>query len=353
MAKETGGSFESLSSSIKSKQFVPLYCFCGEEDYFIDELTALIEQYVLNDMEKAFNQTILYGKDSNARQIVEAAMRPPMMAEKQLVIVKEAQGLELRKEEDQTLLLNYFKKPSPSTVLLFAFKHGTPDKRKSLWKELAKSTGFFESKPLYENQIGAFVKRSIAEKKFKIEDAAVELLVESTGTELSKVINEISKLIISKQVGATITVQDIEREVGISREFSAFELNNAFGKKDVTKIYRIAHIMSDSKSNPFVVTVATLFTFFSKIYLAHANAQSDDKTLAALLKVSPFFVKDYREAVKNYSLPQTKHILHLLAEYDLRGKGVNGTGNITEGELLKELVYRILHEQPQDALQIV
>lgn len=350
MAKEKGIGFEEFSAKIKAKDFLPLYCFCGEEEYFIDALTDLIEKHVLNEMEKAFNMTIVYGKDSNARQIVEAAMRPPMMSERQLVIVKESQGLELRKEEEQEMLLKYFKKPIKSTILVFAFKHGSPDKRKSLWKELAKSPGFFESSKLYENQVAAFVKKNFDERKLRIEEEAAALLVESTGNELSKVINEIGKLAIGKTAGDTILVSDVEREVGISREFTAFELNNALAVKDVAKAYRIAQVMSNSKNNPLVVTLATLYNFFSKVLLAQANAQLDDKSLSSLLKVNSYFVKDYVVASKKYSVEQTKHILHLLAEYDLRSKGVNGTGNTTEGELLKELVYRILNEQPTDVL---
>ncbi len=351
MAKQKSDStFESLGASIAAKQFVPLYCFCGDEPYFVDELTELIELHVLNEMEKAFNMTVVYGKDSTARQIVEAAMRPPMMAERQLVLVKEAQGLELRKDEDQTLLLNYFKKPNPQTVMVFAFKNASPDKRKALWKELTKGLGYYESEKLRDYQIAPFIKRKVAEKKFKIQDEAAELMSDFVGTELSKVINEVGKIVIGKPAGHLITVEDIEREVGISREYNAFELNNAISKNDVAKAYRIAQVMANSKSNPLAQTLAAMHGHFSKLLIAVFNAQSDDKTFAALLKVNPFFVKDYREALRHFNFEHIKHILHLIAEYDLRSKGVGSTGNTTEGELLKELVYRILHENPQDVL---
>lgn len=351
MAKEQAGtSFEVLSADFKARKFLPLYCFCGDEPYFVDALTDLLEQYALSDMEKAFNQTIVYGKDVSVQTITEAALRPPMMAERQVVIVKEAQGLELRKEEDQMRLLNYVKRAVPSTVLVFAFKNATPDKRKALWKEVAKAPGYYEGKALYEGQVGAFVKKYAAERKFKIDEAAVELLVESTGTELSKVINELSKVVLNKEAGSVISVEDIEREVGISKEFSVFELNNAIGKKDAERIFKIAHFFAHSKSNPFVVTVSQLYSFFSRLYLAHSQPGADDRSLAALIKVSPFFVKDYREALHNYSLEQVKHILQLLNEYDLRSKGLGGTGNIGEGELLRELVYRILTEKKESII---
>lgn len=342
---QSNTSFETIVANIKAKSFLPLYCFCGEETYFVDVLTNLIEHNALNDMEKAFNQTIVYGKDVNVRTIVETALRLPIMADRQVVIVKEAQGLEIRKEEDQTKLLNYFKNPAASTILVFAFKNASPDKRKSVWKELAKSNGFFESKALYENQVAPFIRKFATERKLNIEEPAIELLIESTGTNLSKVINELSKVVLNKTEGSTITTKDIETEVGISKEFSLFELNNALAKKNVELAFKIAYFLAKSKNNPFVVTVANLYSFFSKIYLAHAQPNADDKTLAALLKVNPYFVKDYKEAVRNYPLGQVETILKLLNEYDLRSKGVGGTANITEGELLRELVYRIIIEK--------
>lgn len=348
MAKEQSGtSFETLAAEIKSKKFYPLYCLCGDEPYFVDVLSDFIEQNALSEMEKAFNQTIVYGKDVNARTIVEACTRPPMMAERQVVIVKEAQGLELRKEEDQTLLQNYFKRALPSTVLVFAFKNTSPDKRKSVWKELSKSPGFFESKKLYDNQVAPFVRKFVADKKFKIDEPAIELLIESTGTELSKIINELSKVVLNKEAGATISVEDIEREVGISKEFSVFELNNALAKKDAQRVFKITHFLANSKNNPFVVTLANLYSFFAKIYVAHAQPTADDATLSKILKVNIYFVKDYKLALKNYPLEQVLHILKLLNEYDLRSKGVGNTINIGEGELLRELVYRILTEKKQ------
>lgn len=346
MAKvQSDSSFESLSSDIKAKKFSPLYCFCGEEPYYVDVLTELIENNALNESEKAFNQTIVYGKDATARMIVEAASRPPMMAERQVVIVKEAQGLELRKEDDQKFLLNYFKRAIPSTVLVFAFKNTSPDKRKSVWKELTKSLGFFESKKLYDNQAASFVNKYLSQHELKINEAANSLLLESTGTELSKIVNELSKVILNIKAGSTVTVEDIEREVGVSKEFSVFELNNALASKDAERVFRIAYFLANSKNNPFVVTLANLYSFFAKIYVAHSQPTADDRTLASLLKVSPYFVKDYRVALRNYSLEQVTHILKLLNEYDLRSKGVGGTGNIGEGELLRELVYRIITEK--------
>jgi len=337
------GTFESISSDIKGRKFAPVYFFCGEEPYFIDELAGLVEQYGLNDMEKAFNQSILYGKDVNARLILETCGRLPMMAERQVVIIREAQALSLKEDEEKQYLA-YLKNPVKSTVLVFAFKHGTPDGRKAFSKEIKKAGVYFESKPLYDNQVAPWVKGWLQHRKFKIDEQAAALLAEYTGADLAKVVNELEKLIISKQPGATITTEDIEREVGISKEYNVFELSNAMGHKSRSKAYQIAnYFVSNPKNGPLVMILGTLHGFFSKIYLCQQSKHADDKELASLLKVSPFFVKDYKNAARNYSEKQLEQIFYILEEYDLRSKGVNSTNNIKEGELLKEMVFRIMN----------
>lgn len=334
--------FESIQSDIKNRKFAPVYFFCGEEDFFIDVLTDLVEAHALNDMEKAFNQTIAYGKDMNARQVLETCGRLPMMADRQLVIVKEAQALSL-KEDEELQYLRYIKNPVKSTILVFAWKHGTPDGRKSFSKEIKKAGVYFESKTLYENQVAPWVKNWLTARKYKIEEQAVELLVEFTGTDLSKVANELEKLIINKQAGATITLDDIETGVGISKDFNVFELNNALGSKNKTKAFQIVnYFVANPKNGPFVLVLGTLQGFFSKVYLAQQNKNAQDKDLASVLKVNPFFVKDYKTALRNYSEQKLEQIFYLLEEYDLRSKGVTSTNNIKEGELLKELVAKVL-----------
>ncbi len=339
MAAET---FDSILSDIKKRKFAPVYFFCGEEAFFIDELTKALEDNVLSDMEKAFNQTIAYGKDLNARQIAETCGRLPMMAERQVVIIKEAHALNMKLDEEEQYL-RYLKSPVKSTVLVFAWKHGTPDGRKAFGKEMKKAAVYFESKPLYSNQVAPWVKSWLSAKKYKIEDQAADLLVEYTGTELSKVANELEKLIINKQPGATITLDDIETGVGVSKEYNAFELNAALGAKNKTKAFQIAnYFVANPKSGPLVMVVATLQGYFNKVYLTHQFKNVMDKDLAGVLKVSPFFVKDYKVAAKNYSEKKLEQIFYILEEYDLRSKGVNNTGT-KEGELLKEMVFRILN----------
>lgn len=344
MAKEAGSSFETLSANIKARKFAPVYCFCGEEEFFIDELTALVDTYGLTEMEKAFNQTLVYGKDLSAKQLVEICSRLPMMAERQVVIVKEAQSLEIRKKEDEDALAAYFKKPVPSTVLVFAYKHGTPDKRKAFFKELAKGEGYFESKPLHESQVGTFVRNYLSQQKFKIDPQAAELLVESTGTDLSKLTNELSKLVLNKQPGGTITVDDIERGVGISKEYNSFELNNAIGMRDISKVYKIVnYFILNPKNGPLPMIMGMLYGYFAKVYMTQLNKSLQDREIGMIIKVAPFFVKDYRAALNHYTVPRLRTVFTLLEEYDLRSKGVNNTGGVSEGELMKEMVYRIMH----------
>lgn len=334
--------FDTILTSIKSRKFSPVYFFCGEEAYFIDVLTDAIEANALNDMEKAFNQTLVYGKDLTARQIMETCGRLPMMAERQVVIIKEAQALSMKADEEEQYL-RYLKNPVKSTVLVFAWKHGTPDGRKSFGKEMKKVAVYFESKPLYENQVAPWVRSWLSARKYKIEDQAADLLVEYTGTELSKVANELEKLIINKPAGATITLDDIETGVGISKEFNPFELNNALGMKDRTKVYKIVnYFVANPKNGPLVMLVATLQGYFNKLYLAHQYKNMLDKDFAAAVKVSPFFVKDYKAAARNYSEQQLERVFHILEEYDLRVKGVGNHGT-REGELLKEMVFKIMN----------
>ncbi len=335
-------SFDSIVSDIKNRKFAPVYFFCGEEDFFIDALTDMIEKNALNEMEKAFNQTVVYGKDLTSRQIMETAGRLPMMAERQVVIIKEAQALSM-KEADEEEYLRYLKKPIKSTLLVFAWKHGTPDGRKSFGKEMKKSAVYFESKPLYQNQVAPWVKNWLSQKKYKIEEQAAELLVEYTGNELAKVANELEKLIINKQAGATITLDDIESGVGISKEYNTFELNNALGTKNKTKTYQIVnYFVANPKNGPLVLILGTLQGYFSKIFLFHLNKNLPDKDIASVIKVSPFFLKDYRTAAANYTPQKLEQIFKILEEFDLRSKGVNNR-SLKEGELLKEMVARILN----------
>lgn len=334
-------SYDSILKDLKARKFAPVYFFCGEEEYFIDKLTDYIEANLLGDMEKAFNQTVAYGKDVNARQIVETCGRLPMMAEKQLVIVKEAQALSLKEDEEKHYMA-YLKNPVKSTVLVFAWKHGLPDGRKAFGKEAKKAAVYFESKPLYENQVAPWVKAWLTERKYKIEESAAELMVEYAGNELSKVANELEKLALNKAPGSTINEDDIERLVGISKEFNVFELNNAVGSMNRAKAYQIInYFVANPKNGPLVLVLATLQGFFAKVYQYHFNRNLPDKDIAAAIKVNPYFIKDYRAAAQHFPTKRIEHVFNTLEEFDLRYKGINN-GGAEEAELMREMIYKIM-----------
>jgi DNA polymerase-3 subunit delta len=337
MAKEKGADFEHILSSIKNKSFSPVYFFCGEEEFFIDQLVDAIEANVLSESEKAFNQTIIYGKDATAQNVIETCRRLPMMSERQLVIIKEAQSF---KEIDG--IINYLKSPVKSTILVMANKHGLPDKRKSFGKEIQKQSVYFESAPLRDYQLPPWIKNYVKSKGYKIDEDAVELLAEYTGTELSTVSNEIGKLIINKPKGSSITTAEIENGVGVSKEYNSFELSNALANKNITKAHKIVnYFVANPKNGPITLVLGTLQGFFSKVWVCYHNRQKSDMELAGLLRVNPYFVKDYKAACAKYSVQKMEYIFYVLEEYDLRSKGI-GNSSIKEGELLKEIVIKIL-----------
>lgn len=337
MAKEKDLDFEPLMTSIKNKNFAPVYFFCGEEDFYIDKLTEAIEENALTESEKSFNQTILYGKDATSQIVIETCRRLPMMSDKQLVIIKEAQSF-----KDIDGIIQYLKSPVKSTILVMAYKHGLPDKRKSFGKEIQKQSVYFESTPLRDYQMAAWIKGYIKSKGYKMDDDTVALLAEYTGTDLSTVSNEINKLIINKPKGATLSKDDIEKGVGVSKEYNSFELSNALAHKDVTKAHKIVnYFVANPKNGPIPLVLGTLQGFFSKVFVCAHNKLKSDQELAGVLKVNPYFVKDYKAAAAKYSNQKLEYIFFVLEEYDLRSKGMNNN-NVSEGELLKEVIIKIL-----------
>lgn len=334
--------FEAILKDIKNKKLAAIYYLCGEEEFFIDKLVNAFEENVLTEAEKSFNMTVLYGKDAAVQQIIEASRRLPMMAERQLVIIKEAQALSL-KEDQEEKLVSYITHPVKSTVLVFAHKYGMPDKRKKFAKELQKSAVFFESKKLYENQISDWARERINERKLNIKEDALRLLTEFVGNDLTTLNNQIEKIAIGKADGHAITALDIENNVGISKEYSVFELQNALGYKDKSKAYKIVnYFCSNPKNAPFVLVLSNLYAYFSKIYMTVVNKDLPDRELAVLLKVNPYFIRDYKQPALHYSKEKVEAILIDLAEYDKRSKGINNH-NTADGELLKELIYKIIN----------
>lgn len=331
--------FEQIITDLKKKNYQPIYFLMGDESYFIDKITDHIIENALSDSEKDFNQTILYGKDVDIPTIITTARRYPMMAPRQVVVVKEAQNI--RNIEQ---LLPYVKTPMNSTILVINYKYKSLDKRKSFTKEVANKGVLFESKKIYDNQIPDWIRHNLNSRGFSIEPKAAVLLSEFLGNNLSKITNELEKLTITLAKGKTIGATHIEQNIGISKDFNNFEFHNALGKKDVFKANQIInYFASNPKNNPFPVTVAMLYSYFSKLLAYHfVKNKTNEKAVASSLHINPYFVKDYKNAARNYNPKKLVAIISLLREYDLKSKGV-GNASTSQGDLLKELVFKILH----------
>jgi len=335
-----------IVKDIKKGHLRPIYFLMGEEPYYIDQLADYIADNVLTEEEKGFNQMVLYGRDVSLDDVLSQAKRFPMMAERQVVIVKEAQDMsrEILSQPDKSKnkLEAYAENPQPTTVLVFCYKYKKLDKRKRVYKEIAKSGLIFESKKLYENQVGDWIRRVMSGKGYTVEPKAAHMLVEFLGTDLSKINNELEKLRLILPEGSTITPLAVEENIGISKDFNNFELQRAIGEKDVVKAHRIINYFSQNpKDNPMVVTIALLFSFFQNLLIYHGLPSKDKSTVAKALKVNPYFVSQYVDAARNYPMKKVSHIVNLLRTADVKSKGV-GAYNLSQGDLLKELLVQIM-----------
>ncbi len=310
----------------------------GEESYYIDNITNYIIDNVLKEDEKAFNMTILYGKDTSVNLVDNVARRYPMMANYNLVIIKEAQNL---KNIDK--LIYYSQAPSKSTILVLNYKYKTLDKRKKVYKAIKSAGIIFESKKLYANKIPDWINQYLNEKKYSIEPVACNLLTEFLGNDLGKISNELDKLIISLPANTKISSKHIEENIGISKDYNNFELQNALMKKDILKANRIIdYFGKNPRDNPVILTITSLYFFFNKILIYHFLKDKSRQNAASKLKVNPYFLKDYEMASKKYNPKKVVQIISLLREYDLKLKGV-GNVSTTGDELLKELIFKIIH----------
>jgi DNA polymerase-3 subunit delta len=328
-----------LVSDIKNGNLKPIYFLMGEESYYIDKISDFIESTVLAEEEKGFNQMVLYGRDVTIDDIVGNAKRYPMMAEYQVVIVKEAQDLSRTIEK----LAAYAQNPQPSTVLVFNYKYKKIDKRKALYKTLKKTGVVYESKKLYENQVADWIRRVLSPKKYAITPKAAQMLVEFLGTDLSKINNELEKLQIILPQGTQITPEHIEENIGISKDYNNFELRKAVGERNVVKAHKIINYFAENpKDNPMVVTVSLLFNFFSQLLHFHGLKDKSPRNVASALKVNPYFVNEYINAARNFPMRKVSMVISTLRDFDVKSKGV-GANAVPQGDLLKELLFRILN----------
>ena len=335
-----------ILKDFKNKKYKPLYLLHGDEPYFIDILGNYVEHKLLPDAEKGFNQTVLYGKDTDVMTVLNAAKRYPMMADYQVVLVKEAQDMKWGNDDADKKginpLLSYLENPLSSTVLVFCYKYGKFDKRKKTYKAIEKNGVIFESAALYDSKIPAWVEGFIADKGSKIAPQASLMLAEYLGNDLSKIANELEKLMLNVAAGQEITLKHIHDNIGISKEYNVFELQSALGRKDAFKTNQIINYFeANPKANPIVLMLGNLNNFFSKVLAYHYVRDKSQQNLARELGVSPYFVKDYEQAARSYNYGKTMQIISCLREYDLKTKGVDSTAG--HGELMKELMFKILH----------
>jgi len=326
-----------IVADIKKGHIKPIYFLMGEEPYYIDAISNFIEKNILAEEEKGFNQMVLYGRDVSVDDIVSNAKRYPMMAERQVVIVKEAQDLSRTIEK----LASYAENPQPTTVLVMNYKYKKIDKRKALYKTIKKSGVVFESKKLYENQVSDWIRRVLSGKNYSISPKAAQMLVEFLGTDLSKINNELEKLKIVLPEGTQISAAQIEENIGISKDYNNFELRKAIGERNTVKAFKIINYFAENpKDNPMVVTVSLLFNFFSQLLHFHGLHDKNPRQVASALKINPYFVNEYVSAARNFPMRKVSQIVGTLREFDVRGKGVNSNA-VPQGDLLKELLVRI------------
>lgn len=337
--------FADVFKSIKKNQLAPIYFLHGTESYFVEAIAQKVMDLALPAADRGFNEWFLHGTTSQVGDIIQQCRQFPMMAEKQLVVVREAQQLsDLGQKSATDLLEKYFVQPQPSTILVLLFSKAQ-DERKAWVKAAAKNGILFQAKPLYERDLPAFILGYCDDKGVGVKPDAVRLLVDHIGTDLKKLTNEIDKALVNLPVGAALTAEVVEKYIGISREFNYFELQKALAEKKVGQVFRIIDVFAqDSKNFPIQPFIILLYQFFSRLILLHRSSGGGDADLAAQLGVSPFFVKDYRQAARVYSLEATFQAIHTLRELDALSKGVQA-GYKTDKDLYQELAWRLLYNR--------
>lgn len=338
MASAAKLTIEQLLSDLKNKIYSPVYLLHGEESFYIDVISDYIEQNLLSDLEKEFNQTVVYGRDTDVPTLISNARRFPMMANYQVLIVKEAHELDKIDE-----LHKYTEQPLSTTILVICLKYVKIDKRKSFYKSVEKNGVVFESAKLYDNQVPDWITNYLKARKYRITPKAAMIITEFLGNDLGKIVNELQKLLINIPPGSEITEDTVEQNIGISKDFNIFELQKSLGKKEVFKANQIIqHFSANPKENPLVMVVASLSRYFTQLLTYHTLSDKSQNNVAAELGIKPFFVSEIQQAARNYPPGKIFQIISFLREYDLKSKGID-SGSASDGELMKELIFKILH----------
>lgn len=341
MAKKTDA-FATIKSDILHKKFAPVYFLHGEEAYYIDALTKLLLDNVLTEDEKDFNLTQFYGADTNIGDVISACRRYPMMADRQLVVLREAQMMDARSSKIDDLE-HYLQHPLESTVLVVCYKGKTYDARKKVMKMMASVGVVYESKRVRDYELPPVVVAALRERGLTIDDRALQALCEMVGTDLSRLFSEVDKLCITL-TGKTITYDQVVARIGVSKEYNNWELQSAIANRDLRKIELIRrYYASNPKANPYVVTLSVLFNFFSNLMLAHyADDKSEQGLMAALHLSSPYATRDYRAALRIYNAWKTMSNISLIREYDAKNKGARNC-SLSEEALMRELLFKLVH----------
>ena len=339
MAKQESVNENTLIADLKQQRFKPVYLLTGEEDYYIDLVSDFFENHVIAPEYQDFDQTVVYGRDVDMSMVLGCAKRYPMLAPYQLVLVKESQDIDVKSWD---LLVPYLEHPCERTILVFCYRHKKFDKRTKAYLAIKREGVVYEHAKLYEDQLPTWIANYVNAAGYSITQKAALLISESLGNDLGKIANELSKVFIVLEKGSVIDDNVVESNIGISKDYNVFELQNAIGRRDVVKCNRIVnHFAANPKDNPIQMVLPLLYSYIVKVMI---YIQEPDKLKAAsVMKVHPFFLKDYEVAASNYSLGKLASCIGYIHEADLRGKGIRNSGTITEGEILKELIFKIIH----------
>lgn len=340
MARKEWTSDEILKE-LKSGKYRPIYYLMGEESYYIDQIADYISDNILNEIEKEFNLTVIYGIDTDVATIINAAKRYPMMSERQVVIVKEAQSIRNMEE-----LVFYLQKPLESTILVICHKHGTLDRKKRLAAEVEKCGILFDSKKIKESQLPTFISLYLKKRNIDIETKAVVMIADFVGSDLSRLTGELEKLIITLPKGQTrITPNLIEKNIGISKDYNDFELRSALIAKDTLKANKIIKYFAENpRTNPIQMTLSILFGFFSNLMLAYYAPEKTEQGITNMLGLrNTWQARDYIAAMYKYHGVKTMQIIGEIRYADAKSKGVDNS-SLSDGEILRELIFKILHD---------
>lgn len=330
-----------LIDNLKAGKYLPVYLITGEENYYIDIVSDYFENQLIDESFRDFDQTIVYGRDVTMHSVVSLAQQFPMMSPIRLVLVKEAQDINLKEWE---LLSKYLESPQPQTLLVFCYRHKKLDKRTAAYKAIAKVGGICEHAKLRDYEVPDWIGSYVNQHGFAITQRGSLLIAEYLGNDLGKISNELAKVFISLQPGDTINEDTIERNIGISKEYNVFELQNAIGRRDVVQCNRIInHFAANPKENPIQLILPNLYNYFIIIMEYHQLTDKSQSSAASALKVNPYFVRDYATAAGNYPLGKLASCIGYLNEADLRCKGIHSSSTVTDGEILKELIFKIIH----------